>query len=540
MATYYIDPVGGAGGNTGLSHAQALDSMPTFASGNNYYIFRGTTYTGGLGTINNLSNIVVGSYWLDGGVETTTNTKNYSKPIITGVVTENTTIGDWVQVGSDPVWQLTVTGNHTLMGLGTLGWNIRSSYHGGGTAPHGTGLAAFTDSGYGYGQWDYTSGTLSIYSAGNPVSTWGSIFHIRDTIEGIKLLGSSSNITIENLEFNNFYPGIHLSGNTGTTDFEDTVIRNCDFERCWFGVSFNLWTSGSISTNSKVLNNTFTDIGGGTAVRSFGPGTVENAPGLEIAFNYVLRIGAAEPVGGFYSKFIGSSNNPVLIHNNYVDTVYSWIAFWEFEFRCYYTENLSNNVRVYENYGRNATGGLHDNGGYNIEFYNNIIEDCDYGLGLSDAANANNGQVNMYNNTLGRVRIGINSNRGVSATACTLRVYNNIFISDNSGTSAYMYVDPNLDDIVDGILEDNNCHYNFITGKARTISGSLVHPEGENNITTDPLLDDNYFPHAGYSPVINAGTTPPSNFDAYGRPNYGLHIGAVWPYVATSKTRRKL
>ena len=58
-----------------------------------------------------------------------------------------------------------------------------------------------------------------------------------------------------------------------------------------------------------------------------------------------------------------------------------------------------------------------------------------------------------------------------------------------------------------------------------------------NNLNIEPEVDDQGFP-ASTSPCLNAGTVPLSKFDAYSRPNWGNHIGAVWPRINTNKKRR--
>ena len=88
----------------------------------------------------------------------------------------------------------------------------------------------------------------------------------------------------------------------------------------------------------------------------------------------------------------------------------------------------------------------------------------------------------------------------------------------------------------------------FETGELIRIDSIYVHNLNvvtygrDNNIKADTnsLLDSQFKPLSS-SPCLEAGTSPlESDFDLYGRPNKGNHIGAVWPDINTSTVRRKV
>lgn len=506
MATYYIDPINGSDGNTGLSHDQAFKTVPTITSNNNYYLLRGTEYSGTIRILDfdNVTNITFGSYYMSLGLEKTDDNTSEAKAKLSNEYLTSTDTGDWSQVGGDDVWVMSgLVGSNIVLGLGSLGWEIRSNYLGAGPAT--SGLAAFTDSGYGYGQWDYNSTNIYIYSDVNPATKWGAIYYTRDNATGISFRNSCTNITIENLDARYFYSGVIVNGNTLSVIHDNIIIDNCDFDHNWFAANFNLYTSGSVATNCQMVNCNTYDTGGFSAIRATGGGS-EHTAGLIIRDNKMYRTGASEPVGAIYGKFKGSELNPVRIYDNYVDTVYTWNSYWVTEFRCYYLESGSTYANVYKNFGKNAEGGLHDNGGTYTVFYGNIIEDCTVGIGLSDSANIDNGIVDMHNNTLIGVFKGIDANRPASATDCNLHVYNNIFVADDSAGSTYCYVDNDLDDFVlpSGLVEDYNNYYGFDNEKIRYGGGTLTNVLGANNISTDPLLVSNYTTSTN-SPCYHAG-----------------------------------
>jgi len=206
--------------------------------------------------------------------------------------------------------------------------------------------------------------------------------------------------------------------------------------------------------------------------------------------------------------------------------------------------------------------------GTDLYFYNNIIDGYNkttyagsptsgklsaIRLGATNTAGTTNDSFRVYNNLF------MNDGEGNAATAAitfgfghigidTLEIKNNIFID----CSQFFLINDTV--TITGALIDNNLyyltsgdytnHWNMVNVGAdgnnydsfSAWQGSSLSPDA-NGLNEDAILDDSYYP-ASTSPCLNAGTIPLSPYDAYSRPNWGNHIGAVWPKINTSKKRR--
>src|SRR5210317_2250335 len=168
-------------------------------------------------------------------------------------------------------------------------------------------------------------------------------------------------------------------------------------------------------------------------------------------------------------------------------------------------------------------------GGYSIHLakrgtiHNCISINNAKGVNLAGVLNYEN---RVFNNTL------INNDSGVWITRSEqCHIYNNIIIDSTIGIDGDVANEALYGNNV--FIEDVNLLYNNGTNIVGSISLSST------DILADPLLDDSYLP-ASTSPCLNAGTSLISRYDAYSKPNWGNHIGAVWPTVKTNNERRDL
>jgi hypothetical protein len=184
------------------------------------------------------------------------------------------------------------------------------------------------------------------------------------------------------------------------------------------------------------------------------------------------------------------------------------------------------------------SSGMRILGATDCEVYNNIFINQNSGIALTTHPTAEPERNLIYNNTF-------IDNHGVgiwvkNLTNTTNVIKNNIFANFNVD-EVETYEGYSNDAAAQQTFSDNLFH-GFVDGPHKynaagpTPTGAMILTD---NIRVDPLLGDNSFPSLD-SPAINAGVTTLSNFDAYGRPNTGNHIGAVWPPIETNKKRRKL
>ena len=511
--------------------ADPRNVLPTFASDNDYYIKRGNSeiLPGANTRFNGISNVTFGAYYDDGGSAAYDDNTALAKPILTMYFTSTST-GAWVEVGTTDVYEYThgtlEWSPHFVLGLTTLGdrgsdsWPDRANYYGG-QPGRTSGLAAFTAA----GQWDSTVGSgsvapkVAIYSpAGNPATVYTTIYMCKGT-DRFAIINTSSNITVENLNFKYFYAGFTIDA-LGTHANSNCTLRNLEIDHCWFGINISATLATGSNSDHNIYNNYIYD-SGSVGIRAF-----QNCAGTEIFENHIYRTGKAASIGGIYGTIVGTSPKPVLIYDNYVDTVYTDDTYWEFEFRCYYAEQSSEYVTWSRNYGKNAAGaGLCSNGPANgggpVTFESNLIEDCDRGITDSDSINEDNGTSIWINNTFNRVRSGVGATRSASATATSIIINNNIFISDG-GIGTGIQVSTDLQSL-GGLVENHNIFYGFSTDTGN-------HTLGANTLLIDPQLDSNH-KLQGNSPCIGAGVQPLSLTDYNGdtrKSNAGFDIGAVW------------
>jgi hypothetical protein len=129
----------------------------------------------------------------------------------------------------------------------------------------------------------------------------------------------------------------------------------------------------------------------------------------------------------------------------------------------------------------------------------------------------------------------------------TVYIYNNILLNNDTDNGYQIFLSEiSAHNIGNQTISNNLLYKSGITnlidndGVSESISTyEASNSNANNNISVDPILDDSYFP-SSISPCLDAGMAPLSKFDAYSRPNYGNHIGAVWPRINTSKIRRNV
>lgn len=541
MADVYIDPSYTGGSNDG-SFATPWTDFPSFVSGNNYYIKRGEIiHSPTRPAIFNLSNILIGAYYDNGGTPAHDDNTTLPRPVLTSYKSTTNT-GDFVETsGGSNEWVLDSGSEKcVLLGLTRLGdrhspnWTERVEDSWGGPGDVGGTFDTF-------GQWNYKNATtdeLVIYSENNPVTDYTEVFYGGSTgaaaSDGFRIVASSgniSNITIENINFKNDFHGLKLYVNTYSGD--NIIIRNNIFEHCYVGVWLYQDDPGFV-TNCQVINNEFYECGN-VAIRMG-----EGLPGLYIAHNKIYNTGGCEGIGAIYGKAGKNVSEGAIIEYNLVDGIYDTKSYWLGENHGYYLESESTNNIIRYNIALNVAGGagVHVNAGdVNNVVHHNIVMNSLRGLSNNDALPMYSSGVEFLNNTCIGVDTGLSIYRANTSDTGTLTVKNNVFLLNPGSTSA-INLDAESDDTSGLLEEDNNIAYNCADYMTRAGSTSgLQNTPGTNSQIVDPLIDDSGFP-TSTSPCLNAGTAPASKFDAYSRPNSGNHIGAVWPLVNTSKKRK--
>jgi len=301
------------------------------------------------------------------------------------------------------------------------------------------------------------------------------------------IVNTSSNVTVENVNvYNNPRYGFRAEG-SGSNE-SGLIVRNSKF-----------YNNGSSETVPDNFDGFF--IGNGHIGFIVEDCQAYNNGALGIGFNFdfsagsggedcigvVRRCYAHTGYGGF-----GVSGTDAGITNTNDVTI----------------ENCISLSHVRGNYETHGCG--------NMKLYN-----CYSGGPVPDGVLTNAAQVKLGDTTIG----------------ATTEIVNTI-IEANEYPHAIAY-----DPTYTTLTSKNNCIVSGTLGisrndtTSRTFSEYVSDVSDTGSISSDPLLDDNGFP-ASTSPCLNAGAAPLSQYDAYSRPNYGNHIGAVWPKINTSKTRR--
>jgi hypothetical protein len=546
MATYYInfdatyDGNGTAGTDAaGAGQTGAYNTLPTIASGNNYYIKRGNEYDPGTRLqLNGLNNITIGSYYLDDS----DNEKidgNTTLPMPTwSCYFTSTSTGDWSDLGGN-VWELDAGTNywnpHRLLGLGTLSsiWTEQQNYY-----DNADGVGGTLDTA---GEWDYLDGDgsftskLGIYSSTNPVNNWTTIYYGKGQHPNIQIMNECSNIVIENINFTHGSNGVKINANSSNT-IDNVVIQNCKFNHLFKGVQYD--GTGGLVSNIVIKNNTFEDIGNVPIVLGN-----EWGEGILVSNNNIHRSGGCTSIGAIYGASYPHASYPnakAYVQDNYADTIYK-NTYWNESFG-YYLESKSKNTIVRRNYIDNSVfGGLHTNSGEpGNEFLNNIVVNCGEGYTDSDALTSpepsHTANTVVKNNIFSNVRIGAIFFRLESGDVHALNMTNNIFIADDSNDSQGIAYTTSANTGVgsDGNggqwIEDYNCVYGFVYLKVLNgTSTPTTQTFGSNGITSNPKLNSDYTLQAS-SPCIGAGTTILNERDNDGRyrKSIGYDIGAKW------------
>jgi hypothetical protein len=129
----------------------------------------------------------------------------------------------------------------------------------------------------------------------------------------------------------------------------------------------------------------------------------------------------------------------------------------------------------------------------------------------------------------------------------TVNISNNIIANNDADNGYQLFLSEiSAHNVGNQIVRNNLLYKSGVTnlidddGVGTSIdSYESANSNASNNITSNPLLDDDFYP-SSISPCLDAGMPPYSHYDAYSRLNYGNHIGAVWPKINTSKIRRNV
>ena len=386
------------------------------------------------------------------------------------------------------------------------------------TIPFDTSASTYDD---GVGELSLSS-KLLIYNTENPVTTWGNIYCLRETYSIFYCLNATSNIHIENMHAKNSSSLFKMVSNGNTMD--NISIDNCISEHCSVGINFKL-TSGSLTNsiveNCEIYNSSNIGIGLGGA-----------CPNLKVRNCKLYDTDGSEVIGAIYGSVQGTIGSPVVIENNYVNTV-SISPYWSSECNALYTEIYSTYTTFRNNYVIGSErGALHSNSGnHGVIFHNNLVIDSNSGVTSSESGATPDdlSGVTAYNNTFINVPVGASINRPSGRSACDAHLHNNIFISDGTAGSIAVKITAEVDTISDSTFY-NNCYIGF---DYSFFQNDLVTPIANGvgvNIELDPLLDNNYAPQ-GDSPCIGAGIQPLSLTDYNGdtrKSLAGFDIGAVW------------
>jgi hypothetical protein len=370
-----------------------------------------------------------------------------------------------------------------------------------------------------------------------------------------RMTSASLNSTIDSLTFrdctskDNGGSGIDLqirdvSGTAGVAaKFSNIEFDNCEitgnYERGIYahdgrdGGSDGSGTGTSISEDIRVVNCNISGNGlngsgaaGGLIVQGFKSST--NAFGKNLISGNMMNhnIGPNSALNVFWNEYL-------IIEDN--QTNYSTINTGSVDGNGILIDYRNSNLIARRNESSHNTGltevpviknsgiGIMVLGGTNIEVYNNF--GIGNKVGIYASSPSPNININIYNNTflecfdtLIRIRY---------ATDATDITFANNILTGSVGTEDIIN-----NEVATDIVMNNNMFWD-------ASGGYVSQADLGNDLYDDPGLDANYFPSFN-SPVVDAGTTKLSDFDTYGRPNSGNHIGAVWPYIATSRVRRKL
>lgn len=521
-------------------------TLPTsLLSDTNYYLKRGTS---GLMTaptfITNKQNIIVGAYYMEGGVEKTDSHTVLPKPKLSYYITL-TDPNDFVADGAS-VWRhdsgVMAYRPYALLGMGTLGDTVTSSWgHRKDYLDQGVGNPAgstFTEE----GDYDSTYGSaveevqFYVRNTLNPVTQHGTVYVSTSRHNALYFFQNNENMRVENIHFAHCYSGIRCNPATGYVCTDLTVI-GCDFEHCFQGCNYNLGTTSHGAVNPRILFCNFWCSGSNTITWMGG------CEGMLVKGNYLYNNGCAHSIGAVYSyNNPCPADNPCIIEDNYIDGV-QINDFWAESFG-YYADGGTTHTIYRNNRVRDAqTGGLVTNTGEpGVVFHNNLVFDCPTGMRDTDSAKMDDsaGTVVM-NNSFVRVGIGIRIWRSGTHNAFDLVLKNNIFVANDEATPYAILIDAASDNFPPehNIHDSNNCFFGFAGNKYLDTGGVLNQPIGPGNVYADPGLDEDGFPGYG-SPVIGKGCPTLSNIDAHTRPHTGTgaHIGAVWPKVETRTERR--
>lgn len=361
------------------------------------------------------------------------------------------------------------------------------------------------------------------------------------TGQGVRVDDGNDHITVRNCSFNHFFSGVDISQEKNITTPNTYIdVLNCSFDGNE-NRAIGLQSNYSSVVGCSIINT-------GSKAFSDSSAMVLQGGGCTVTNNYFDNSGPIGVDGDFNLSIDG-----------------------------YSAEDINHGLPTYV-YGnmfkKNNTGCVCIYNGSEVYFYNNIID----GFNLNDVGGATVGKFSAVRFGRGSSSAGdtddsakifnnVFINGGGVAANCSaltfgfgqigigfLNVYNNVFIDcvqylngDDSSLAdmGNITFDNNLYYQADGIYTD---HWNMASILADADNfdtlaewqGSSLSPDA-NGLVIDPGLDANYMPSMN-SPIVGAGTTPLSNFDAYSRAHTGTgnHIGAVWPYVETNKNRRKL
>jgi hypothetical protein len=559
MATYYVD-FDAAGGGNGLTTSTPWNNMndaeSTVTTNDTLKIKRGGVYNmnsaaNGRYTLSNVDNITFETYYNADGTDDVTQ----PKPTLEFYITSGT--GDWTEVtAADPTVAVGTPGDSDLWILsgGDLLYSpIRGVWFGTNKIPGQfrqqywtPATSTITDVTAGNApsanyEFDWFKGTgsqanrLIVHSVGNPVTNFGAVYWAEESYDRVFDIFECDNITFKNIHFRHACVGMRVRNNTASSTNTGPIVNNCDFENCSIGVHINTDSSTKYISDWTIQNCTFTDIGNSGVFLQYGAieGSIEGCT--------FLRNGIADSAGGIYSRYHTYDTTIQIYNNNFIDCKAG--RYWPYDGGGVETDASTKNIEIYNNYFTKCMYAWKDNSGYSNTFRNNVVIDCGVLTHVTDSVPHNNSKPIVENNTALDLTIDNTYNDDNTYTPkaaidlpsgiiAGTRVVNNICTGPGTDAGVLRY-----DADVADLEENYNCFYNFTN--AVIDESSNAETAGTGTITSNPLIDDNGSP-ASTSPCLNAGTVPLSKYDAYSRPNYGNHIGAVWPRINTSKIRRSV